>query len=244
MSQSQHFVAKGDPSSAGDLNPVFSEVLVFCRLRLALGLTWMRLTLKRPPSSVLSYQTQGRCTLRCRACSSRFCAVSWLTMCFTSWLRDLLATSKTSAVSTCTKLLTPTSETRQLPAGTMVLWLSVCSKSGVAVCVFGLDLPLGVPCTQVAPAGIERYHLDGECSAGAVFHDGIVHRLIRYGFKLDLAKAHKCAVCLAGCPRCAPGLQHGGCKVLHGRQPNRGFEHEYADVSVIAAFTQKIIYGL
>lgn len=45
----------------------------FCRLRLAPGLTWIRLTLKRPPSSMLSYQPQGRCTLRCRVCSMRFC---------------------------------------------------------------------------------------------------------------------------------------------------------------------------
>ena len=60
----------------------------FCRLKDAPGLTMMRLTWKRGPMSMLSYQPQGRCTLRCNACSARPPVSRRLTSFLTSWLRS------------------------------------------------------------------------------------------------------------------------------------------------------------
>ena len=57
----------------------------------------MRLTWWRGPWSMLSYQPQGRCTLRCRTCSPRCSRPSWATIFFTSWLFSRLATSTASA---------------------------------------------------------------------------------------------------------------------------------------------------
>ena len=100
-----------------------------CRLSEAPGLTMMRLTWWRGPLSMLSYQPQGRCTLRCSVCSSRCSALSWLTISLTSWLRSRLAISTASGVSTTTTSSSPTTLTSRLVACTSVLWLSLTMAS-------------------------------------------------------------------------------------------------------------------
>ena len=136
-----------------------------CRLSEAPGLTMMRLTWWRGPWSMLSYQPQGRCTLRCRFCSPRLLGCSsWLTISLTSWLRSRLATSTASGVSTTTTLSRPTALTSRLVACTRVL-LAVLddgvAHAGVALRVLGGHLPHGLPGAQVVPAGVQRHHADG-----------------------------------------------------------------------------------
>ena len=84
-----------------------------CKLRLAPGLTWIRLTLNPSPSSTLSYQPHGRATLRCKFLVSRFCSSSMATIFFTSWLFDRSATNTASAVSITIMFSSPTALTNR-----------------------------------------------------------------------------------------------------------------------------------
>ena len=89
----------------------------------------MRLTWKRGPASIESYQPQGRCTLRCSVCSVRPLLPSCATICLTSWLRLRSATITASAVSTTTRFSTPTTLTSRPLECTSVSRLSLAITS-------------------------------------------------------------------------------------------------------------------
>ena len=86
----------------------------------------MRLTWKRAPASMLSYQPQGRCTWRCSVVlGAPVAGRGASTRRLTSWLRARSATSTASAVSTTTTLSSRRTPTSRLVACTSVLRLSL-----------------------------------------------------------------------------------------------------------------------
>ena len=114
---------------------------------------------------MLSYQPQGRCTLRCVAASLRPSLFSRATICLTSCVRSLRATSTASGVSTTTMSSTPMHATIR-PSAITRLPLVSCSITSPRVALpapsFGCHLPQRIPGADIRPAAGHRHHVRGD----------------------------------------------------------------------------------
>ena len=114
---------------------------------------------------------------------------------------------------------------------------------GIAVFVFGQHVPHRVPSAEIIPTCIERHHLNGECAAGAVFHDGVIDRFCRNGSEFFFARADKLCVLLFGCPCDLAGLCNVGAEGLQGLEPDRCTQDEHACVPKVAALLKVFLGG-
>ncbi len=141
----------------------------------------MRLTWKRAPWSMPSYQPQGRCTRRCSVPSLRWSFASRATTALTSWLAERRVTSTASAVSTMMRSSTPTAATSRLDACTRVLrafssstspWAALPSALRSPTCHTASHAPRS---DQPADSGTMRTG-NPLSAAGALFHHRVVDR--------------------------------------------------------------------
>ena len=91
---------------------------------------------------------------------------------------------------------------------------------GVAVFVFWQYVPHSIPGAEVAPAGVQRDHVNGEGTARAAFHDGVVYGFAGDSGEFCLAWAYEgrggVGVGVACFPGGLGGLQYVGPELLQG----------------------------
>ncbi len=178
--QGQHCVAVGDFGSAGHHDPVFGAMVVFLQAQAGLGLYLDALDLEAaafvdavvPAPWAVHFTVQDLlfALLHGELVDDVFHV-----------LAARFAGHQHGVCGFDHHQVAHTNQRHQAAAGmnqrVVAVGVQHVAHMGVALCVFGLHLPYSVPCAEVVPAGIERHHLDGECAAGAVLHDGVVHRL-------------------------------------------------------------------
>ena len=178
--QGQHFVAVGDFGGAGHHDPVFGAVVVFLQAETGFGfdldaldfeaVAFVDAVVPAPGAVHFAVQAVFFALLRAELADDVF-----------NVLAVGFAGHEHGVGGFHHHQVAHAHQADQAAAGVhqgvVAAGVQHVAHMGVAVMVFGQHVPHGVPCAEVVPAGIERHHLDGECAAGAVLHDGVVHRL-------------------------------------------------------------------
>ena len=192
---------------------------------------------------MLSYQPQGRCTLRCSACSVR--------LLLAERGHDLLHVLAALAVRHQHRIggldhdhvVEP--DDGDEPAGGMHMGVAARRAAGRRrrrSCrrrPSRPDLPDGVPGAEVVPAGVQRHDPQVEAAAGAALHHRVVHRFRQARRRTPACPGGRTGRrCVRPSQAVRTAARMSGRKLLERGQPDRGAQHEDAAVPVVAAFGQ------